>query len=407
MNVTKKITFLLAICSLFFATVTSSQAQERDGDGTTIFLPMIVAQDSSTAMTSSGLDPVENLNPANATMSISYSAEEQQRSIKYWTTARIEATTALVVNFADISTTDEDQRLGNESQITGPYGNSPAGLPEKGAELQAQKDFPTAWADDSEIEIEEEISIGAAAVDGTAGVYDTYELNRNTKLWKLYPHVWVGRVSFRNGGISYSCSGSAISGNILLTAAHCIYDTEVNRWSTDVTFAPAYRSGKAPYGVFPATNCWILTSWANLSGSYNFPWMQHDVALCNMGSSKGKTLNQRVGYMGREWNASYSRHVYDMGFPFVDYRDITIPDAGKYLKTCVAETFQQGSEVRGMGCNWGGGISGGPWMTGYKIGVVSGWATGVNSGGIVGQQNTYGARFNSNNIVPLCDAAGC
>ena len=38
---------------------------------------------------------------------------------------------------------------------------------------------------------------------------------------------------------------------------------------------------------------------------------------------------------------------------------------------------------------------------------VSGAADGVNSGFFVGTQNLYSARFNSNNIVPLCNAAGC
>ncbi|MBK8049651.1 MAG: hypothetical protein IPK16_22615 [Anaerolineales bacterium] len=77
------------------------------------------------------------------------------------------------------------------------------------------------------------------------------------------------------------------------------------------------------------------------------------------------------------------------------------------MRTCAAESFQQTTETRGMGCNWGPGISGGPWMIKYAPGVLQGWADGVNSGLFIGTQNLYGPRFNSNNIVPLCSAAGC
>jgi hypothetical protein len=44
---------------------------------------------------------------------------------------------------------------------------------------------------------------------------------------------------------------------------------------------------------------------------------------------------------------------------------------------------------------------------GYKPFVVNGQVNSVNSGLFIGQQNLYGARFNSNNIVPLCTARGC
>lgn len=43
----------------------------------------------------------------------------------------------------------------------------------------------------------------------------------------------------------------------------------------------------------------------------------------------------------------------------------------------------------------------------YAPTVISGNADGVNSGLFIGTQNLYGARFNSNNIVPLCTAAAC
>ncbi len=62
----------------------------------------------------------------------------------------------------------------------------------------------------------------------------------------------------------------------------------------------------------------------------------------------------------------------------------------------------------GGGCNWGPGISGGPWLVSYDpFNVTTSYVNVVNSGLFIGQQNLYGGRFTSNNIVPLCTAAGC
>jgi hypothetical protein len=124
-------------------------------------------------------------------------------------------------------------------------------------------------------------------------------------------------------------------------------------------------------------------------------------------NSAGTTLNNAVGWMGRQWNFPYIRHFHNLGYPFRNYNDAIITDAGKFLHACVAESFQQTTETRGAGCNVSRGMSGGPWVIGYAPTVVSGWADGVNSGFFIGTQNLYSGRFNSNNIVVLCNAAGC
>lgn len=173
--------------------------------------------------------------------------------------------------------------------------------------------------------------------------------------------------------------------------------------------SPAYRNGSIPYGTFAATRCWVLSAWGQLTGNYAInTWARYDVGVCKMGNnSSGTTLNNAVGWMGRQWNQPYTRHFYDLGYPFRNFNNALLPSAGQYLRACVAESFQQTTETRGLGCNFGGGISGGPWIVNYAPTVVSGHADGVNSGLFIGTQNLYGARFNSNNIVPLCTAAAC
>ena len=349
---------------------------------------------------------------AAAVVSVEIAPAEQEAALAFWTRTRLKAAQPLEMpKQAGPAVVDRSGLA--EAEVVGPYGFVAAGRPAADADAVARAAYPQDWLEVQDLEgLEAPDALGPDALEmptGTSQTYTSYKINTLSSVQTVYPHRWVGRLSFTTSSGTAYCSATAISGNVMLTAAHCLYDSTNNQWYSNWVFTPAYRNGNAPFGTFAAQTCWVLTSWVNLSGSYAInSWAPHDVGVCKMGkNSAGQTLNTAVGWMGREWNFSYIRHVHNMGYPFRDYNNALITDAGKYLVTCVAETFQQASEVRGMGCNWGGGISGGPWVRGYAQNVVNGYATGVNSGIFIGTQNIYGARFNSNNIVVLCNAAGC
>jgi hypothetical protein len=115
-----------------------------------------------------------------------------------------------------------------------------------------------------------------------------------------------------------------------------------------------------------------------------------------------------VGYAGRSWNRGYVDNVFNLGYPWKDVNNNSIPDhPGEYLRTCTAEIFKYSTDVFGMGCNWGAGISGGAWMLGYAQAALSGSIDSVNSGIYIGKQNIYGIHFTSNNIVPICSTRHC
>jgi hypothetical protein len=96
-----------------------------------------------------------------------------------------------------------------------------------------------------------------------------------------------------------------------------------------------------------------------------------------------------------------------MGYPWQNTSLGALGYPGKYLRLCTAESFTYTTDTMGMGCNFGPGISGGPWMIGYAPGFVQGAVNSVNSGLFVGQNNLYGIRFTDNNIVLVCNAQGC
>lgn len=362
------------------------------GDGR-LFLPLVNTRENGQNQAVSDLVVAKHISQAS-----------QKAALEFWTHEQLAAATPLEIT-AVMGPMTEEEATGAAAEVSGPPGFAPAGQAAPDAASVAQAAYPEDWQALAEVAGLDTID----ATDGTSQVFTRYAINSISALWKIYPHIWTGRLSFSTpGGTSY-CTGTSISNNIMLTAAHCLYDSTNNQWFSNWVFTPAYRNGNAPYGTFAATNCWVLTSWINLTGSFAInSWSQHDVGVCNMGTnSAGTTLNNAVGWMGRQWDWPYVRHFHILGYPFRDYNDAVIPNAGLYLQTCVSESFQQTTETRGSGCDRSRGMSGGPWMVGYAPTLVAGAADGVSSGFFAGTQNLYGARFNSSNIVVLCSAAGC
>ena len=47
-------------------------------------------------------------------------------------------------------------------------------------------------------------------------------------MWKGFPYKAVGYLTFTMNGGGYRCSASVIGDNVIVTAAHCVYDTGNN-----------------------------------------------------------------------------------------------------------------------------------------------------------------------------------
>lgn len=340
------------------------------------------------------------------------SEAEQAAALRYWTRERLAAAQPLTA-VVDRGSNEILAAPQSATAATGAPGYTTVGLPDADADRAARQAYPAEWS-----AREERAGAGMAtlagseplAPTGSSQVYTHYIVNQAAPLWKQFPFKAMGRLSFTTPNGTNFCSATSISANsVIVTAAHCLFDSTTNTWYSNAVFTPAFRNTSGPYGTFPAQNCWILNSYTNLTGTYAInTWAPHDVAVCKMNkNSAGKTLAAAVGWLGLTWNNNYNVHVHNTGYPFFDYNNNSIPNAGKYLHTCIAETFQQTAELLGMGCNRGPGFSGGAWVVGLSPFVATGWVNSVNSGLFFGTQNFYGARFNSNNIVPLCNTAGC
>ena len=350
------------------------------------------------------------------------SVSQQAQALNFWTREKI-ATAPAMPLMVDTGSSKVDSISANRESTPGPAGRVAGGKATDDTELFHQKAYPQDWQVNRKnygSKYKDGLSAAgegssnttkAIFAAGTSTVHTNYAVNIKTALWKLYPHRWMGKFTFRTPRGNSSCSATVIKNNHIVTAAHCVYDTPSrNRWYTNKAFTPAYRNGQAPYGTFPTTGCSVLTAWVNHSGSYSInTWARNDLAVCKMGrNSAGRTINQAVGWSGYGWNWNYNQLHFNSGYPARLYNDaLLLSGPGQYLRSCTAESFRHTTNTLGMGCLFGRGISGGSWLRHYKPNYVSGSVNSVNSGLYIGQKNLYGARFITGNIKTLCNASGC
>eukprot|EP00026_Physarum_polycephalum_P014054 Phypoly_transcript_14524.p1 GENE.Phypoly_transcript_14524~~Phypoly_transcript_14524.p1 ORF type:complete len:293 (+),score=30.21 Phypoly_transcript_14524:62-940(+) len=164
----------------------------------------------------------------------------------------------------------------------------------------------------------------------------------------------VGRLFYTSKGQDYSCSASVAGPRVLWTAAHCVYD---GVWATNVVFAPGYCDGDAPFGSFAAHTMVVLDAWMRTS---DFAVDFGNVILVDEIDEIVGRIQTRFNYDPRRisWSA--------MGYPSES------PFDGNKNYLCNSEEVQRDYRhlppTLRIGCDAGGGTSGGPWLIDYAEG---------------------------------------
>ncbi|MGK2931623.1 MAG: trypsin-like serine peptidase [Solirubrobacterales bacterium] len=108
-----------------------------------------------------------------------------------------------------------------------------------------------------------------------------------------FPVRMHGKVFFRVGNQSYSCSGTVIStrfGNAVATAAHCVFDLTAKRFANGWAFAPAYNNGSLPFGLFVAARLIAPKRWVRKQS------LSHDFGIAILfNAASGASVSQTVG----------------------------------------------------------------------------------------------------------------
>lgn len=267
----------------------------------------------------------------------------------------------------------------------------------------ARSSFPEAWKMIDAETARGHQSIGKATdVGATVYPYSRYPGNLNTSLWLSSPWNKIGKLYFNvpGGGSSY-CTANVSSGNsIIITAAHCVYSRGLG-WNYNFVFVPADRFGAAPYGSYGWQSATVLTDWIDVGAR------RHDVAMIRLTgeASNGQPVVNYVGWLGRSWDWGYEQYTASNGY--------ASNLSTQYTHICEGWSSyeaNEGADVLTQGCDMTYGSSGGGWLIQYSPYSHAGnYVNSVVSGPHIGAFGTayVGARFTSNNIVPLCNAIGC
>jgi V8-like Glu-specific endopeptidase len=195
----------------------------------------------------------------------------------------------------------------------------------------------------------------------------------------------VGALFTTSGGrlADHFCTASVVhsrSGDLLLTAAHCLTGKPIGRGG--IVFVPAFHDGQAPYGAWRITAVFVDSAWS----SRHDP--DDDVAFLQAGRP-GSQIEQATG-----------AERLGIGLPPQQVRVIGYPDGAARPITCQAPARGFGARQLVFDCDgYADGTSGGPFLAhvskatgrGTVIGVIGGYQQGGDTPDV-----SYSIRFLAN-----------
>lgn len=221
----------------------------------------------------------------------------------------------------------------------------------------------------------------------------------------------TGKVLFALGSSFFVCSASLVQDSrsgesLVLTAGHCVYDNENNRFATNWMFIPNYDAAPASLdtgGLFCAGTlygCWTAESLVVHSGFASEPGFTanailHDFAFAVLGEGgHDTTLAESLGTQGIVFtDVSKNTPVHAFGYPQAapyNGTDLVYCSGGVNFDNRLFKLTYK------LGCDMTGGASGGPWFRSFNEGTGQGTLISVNSYKYSNDASSmYGPKFNS------------
>lgn len=177
--------------------------------------------------------------------------------------------------------------------------------------------------------------------------------------------------AFFSTGAVLGGSAALIARDLVLTAAHCVYEHRLGGRATRIMVAPGRQGQRLPYGRVLATVAWIPSAWIRRRSP------EHDLALLRTVSPVGDVTGW-FGVACHTW-AELKRGVLNVaGYP-VDRPESPVEERGKWQYWAVAQVIAvSGGTIRHNADTYAG-QSGGPvwaWAK-YRL-IVAVHSSGTN-----------------------------
>lgn len=188
-----------------------------------------------------------------------------------------------------------------------------------------------------------------------------------------YPYRAAGKLFFKVNAQDFICSASLIKKGLVVTAGHCVMKFGTKAYYSDWQFAPGYRDGAAPYGVWTAAQAFVLTSYFDGTDSCQQSGVicKNDVAVLALNPQKDASGNNfyagaNAGWFSYGWDktgfAQKITHVTQIGYP------ACLDDGGIMERNDAQGSIDSNnSDNTIIGSLMCGGSSGGPWLVNFGV----------------------------------------
>jgi V8-like Glu-specific endopeptidase len=192
----------------------------------------------------------------------------------------------------------------------------------------------------------------------------------------------VGALFALTGQVHHSCTASVVDSphrNLVITAAHCVHTGAGGGYRSGMGFAPGYRDGGYPAGMWRVRSALVAPSWQDSSDP------DADVAFLVVEPQGGHDIEDVVGGNPLQTGTGPGRT-----------RMVGYPDNTDEPLSCTGTATRYSDTQLRIRCpGFTAGTSGGPWLAhpdpwggGAVVGVIGGYQYGGNSPDI-----SYSSRF--------------
>ncbi|TXC97810.1 trypsin-like serine protease [Streptomyces sp. ISID311] len=178
----------------------------------------------------------------------------------------------------------------------------------------------------------------------------------------------VGAVFEKDDSGDHFCTASVVQSpgrNMLITAAHCAYDIDAGSTVDDLVFAPDYRDGDEPTGLWKVKKVIVDDRWAKSQDE------DLDVAFLVLDKKSGKEIQDVLGGNTLGIDRGFDNDVKITGYP----TSRNTPISCQNRTTKFSDT-----QLRIQCTDFEGGTSGSPWLADYDPKSHTGTVIGVLGG---------------------------
>jgi V8-like Glu-specific endopeptidase len=229
---------------------------------------------------------------------------QKQATLNVWTADKLKAAKPM-----ELSATATTQDASVADATSDSTGYKPGGLPAKGADETALKQFPRNSLppfapDQSQLQ---------QAPTSANTLFTSYYVNAVDEAWLKYPQQAIGKLYFTDVyGNGYYCTASVISQyNVIVTAAHCLYNNnkKVKLWYSNWLFVPAESNSNAPYGTFSWVAARITTQWLKTDQA------QYDIGIILLDTNiYDNSVTYYTGWLGVSWGLKATVNLFAFGY---------------------------------------------------------------------------------------------